>query len=95
MEALGGATSLALRRRLATTAFARTAAYDAAIARRLGAESDAEDQRLPERFAFGGARRQVLRYGENPHQVAALYVDPTGPPRRGPGRADPGQGAEL
>ena len=80
MEALGGATSLALRRRLAATAFARTAAYDAAIARRLGAESDAEDQRLPDRFAFGGSRRQVLRYGENPHQAAALYVDPTAPP---------------
>ena len=35
---------------------------------------------MPERFAFGGARRQVLRYGENPHQVAALYVDPTARP---------------
>ena len=80
MEATSGATSLALRRRLAATAFARTAVYDAAIARRLGAESDAEDNRLPNRFAFGGARRQVLRYGENPHQTAALYVDPTAPP---------------
>ena len=78
MEALGGATSLALRRRLAATAFARTAAYDAAIARRLGA--DGGENRLPVRFAFGGARRQVLRYGENPHQVAALYVDPTAAP---------------
>ncbi len=78
MEALGGATSLALRRRLAATAFARTAAYDAAIARRLGA--DGGESRLPARFAFGGARRQVLRYGENPHQVAALYVDPTAAP---------------
>ena len=80
IEALDGAISLALRRRLAATAFARTATYDAAIARRLGAETDTEDQRLPARFAFGGARRQVLRYGENPHQVAALYVDPTAPP---------------
>ena len=80
MEALGGATSLALRRRLAAIAFARTAAYDAAIARRLGAETDGEENRLPARVAFGGSRRQVLRYGENPHQVAALYVDPTAPP---------------
>ena len=79
MEALGGATSLALRRRLAATAFARTAAYDAAIARRLGAEIDAEDNRFPERFAFGGSRRMVMRYGENPHQAAALYVDSTAP----------------
>ena len=78
MAALGGATSLALRRRLAATAFARTAAYDAAIARRLAAE--AEGDPLPERAVFGGVRRRLLRYGENPHQSAALYVDPTAPP---------------
>ena len=78
MEALGGATSLVLRRRLAATAFARTAAYDAAIARRLAAET--ENDHLPPRFVFGGARSRVLRYGENPHQSAALYVDPTAPP---------------
>ena len=78
MEALGGATSLALRRRLAATAFARTAAYDAAIARRLAAET--EDGLLPPRMVFGGARSRVLRYGENPHQQAALYVDPAAPP---------------
>ena len=78
MEALGGATSLPLRRRLAATAFARTAAYDAAIARRLAAE--AKDDPLPPRFVFGGSRSRVLRYGENPHQSAALYVDPTAPP---------------
>ena len=78
MEALGGATSLALRRRLAASAFARTAAYDAAIARRLAAET--ENDPLPPRFVFGGQRRRVLRYGENPHQRAALYVDPTAPP---------------
>ena len=78
MAALGGATSLALRRRLAATAFARTAAYDAAIARRLAAES--EDDLLPARMAFGGPRRRLLRYGENPHQAAALYVDPAAPP---------------
>ena len=78
MESLGGATSLTLRRRLAATAFARTAAYDAVIARRLGAE--AADDRLPARFVLGGVRRRLLRYGENPHQSAALYVDPTAPP---------------
>ena len=78
METRGGATSLSLRRRLAATAFARTAAYDAAIARRLAAEV-AEDL-LPPRFVVGGQRRRVLRYGENPHQSAALYVDPTAPP---------------
>ena len=78
MESLGGATSLGLRRQLAATAFARTAAYDAAIARRLAAET--EDDLLPPRFVFGGARSRLLRYGENPHQSAALYVDPTAPP---------------
>ena len=78
METMGGATSLGLRRRLAATAFARTAAYDAAIARRLAAET--EDDLLPPRFVFGGARSRLLRYGENPHQAAALYVDPTAPP---------------
>ena len=78
METMGGTTSLGLRRRLAATAFARTAAYDAAIARRLAAET--EDDLLPPRFVFGGARSRLLRYGENPHQAAALYVDPTAPP---------------
>ncbi len=78
METMGGATSLGLRRRLAATAFARTAAYDAAIARRLAAESDG-DPLLP-RFVLGGSRSRLLRYGENPHQAAALYVDPTAPP---------------
>ena len=78
MAALGGATSLALRRRLAATAFARTAAYDAAIARRLG--SEAGEEGLPARFVLGGERRRLLRYGENPHQSAALYVDPAAPP---------------
>ena len=78
METMGGATSLGLRRRLAATAFARTAAYDAAIARRLAAETEGDP--LPPRFVFGGARSRLLRYGENPHQAAALYVDSTAPP---------------
>ena len=77
MAALDGATSLALRRRLAATAFVRTAAYDAAIARRLAAETGGG--RLPAHMVFGGARRKLLRYGENPHQSAALYVDATAP----------------
>ena len=78
METMSGATSLGLRRRLAATAFARTAAYDASIARWLAAET--EDGLLPPRFVFGGKRSRLLRYGENPHQAAALYVDPTAPP---------------
>ena len=90
MAVLGGATSPVLRRRLAATAFARTAAYDAAIARRLAAEGG--DGPLPGRMVFDGIRRRLLRYGENPHQAAALYVDPTAPP--GVAQAEQIQGKE-
>jgi phosphoribosylaminoimidazolecarboxamide formyltransferase/IMP cyclohydrolase len=64
-------TRLALRRRLAAAAFARTAGYDAAIASWAARE---EGEVIPERIAFAGRRLQVLRYGENPHQRAALYA---------------------
>jgi phosphoribosylaminoimidazolecarboxamide formyltransferase/IMP cyclohydrolase len=57
----------------AQRAFAHTAAYDAAIAGYLQKQIDSEN--LPERLQLGLTRRQVLRYGENPHQKAALYVD--------------------
>jgi phosphoribosylaminoimidazolecarboxamide formyltransferase/IMP cyclohydrolase len=65
-----GGTSMELRRRFASAAFARTAAYDAAIADRFAAELNDE---FPERLTLSGQLRQVLRYGENPHQDAALY----------------------
>jgi phosphoribosylaminoimidazolecarboxamide formyltransferase/IMP cyclohydrolase len=64
-------TRLALRRRLAAAAFARTAGYDAAIAAWAARE---EGEVFPERIAFAGRRLQVLRYGENPHQRAAFYA---------------------
>lgn len=71
----GGQTPLALRQELAAKAYARTAAYDAAIsawfAGQLGQDSD-----FPETLTVTAKRRQVLRYGENPHQQAALYVWP-------------------
>ena len=66
-----GGTSLETRRRLAGAAFARTAAYDAAIAAWF-AGSDA----FPPRITITGVRRQELRYGENPHQRAAFYAAP-------------------
>jgi phosphoribosylaminoimidazolecarboxamide formyltransferase/IMP cyclohydrolase len=66
-----GGTDIALRRRLAGVAYARTAAYDAAIAAWF---ADQRDDRFPERFAISGQLRQTLRYGENPHQTAAFYV---------------------
>jgi phosphoribosylaminoimidazolecarboxamide formyltransferase/IMP cyclohydrolase len=68
-----GATTLALRRRLAAKAYARTAAYDAAISNwfALQLKTDAPDFR-----SLGGRLIQPLRYGENPHQTAAFYRTP-------------------
>jgi phosphoribosylaminoimidazolecarboxamide formyltransferase/IMP cyclohydrolase len=71
LAANDGATSLDFRRRLAAKAFARTAAYDAAIAGWFAAE--ARDA-FPSRISIAGRRTQLLRYGENPHQQAALYL---------------------
>jgi phosphoribosylaminoimidazolecarboxamide formyltransferase/IMP cyclohydrolase len=68
-----GATTLSLRRRLAAKAYARTAAYDAAISNWFAAELKTE---APDFRAFGGRLIQALRYGENPHQTAAFYRTP-------------------
>jgi phosphoribosylaminoimidazolecarboxamide formyltransferase/IMP cyclohydrolase len=65
-----GMTTLALRRRLAAKAFARTAAYDAAISNWFASELK---DIAPEFRAFGGRLIEKLRYGENPHQSAAFY----------------------
>src|SRR3569833_450885 len=66
-----GATTLSLRKRLAAKAYARTAAYDAAISNWFAAalKIDAPDFR-----AIGGRLAEALRYGENPHQNAAFYI---------------------
>jgi phosphoribosylaminoimidazolecarboxamide formyltransferase/IMP cyclohydrolase len=90
MAGANGATTLALRRRLAAKAFARTAAYDAAIGRWFAASLG---ERFPERLVLAGARRQLLRYGENPHQAAAFYV--TGETQAGLATAEQLQGKEL
>ncbi|MFZ0528555.1 MAG: bifunctional phosphoribosylaminoimidazolecarboxamide formyltransferase/IMP cyclohydrolase [Xanthobacteraceae bacterium] len=68
-----GMTSLELRRKLAAKAFARTAAYDAAIANWLAQELN---DTAPDYRAFGGRLIEPLRYGENPHQSAAFYRAP-------------------
>ena len=60
-----------LRRHLAAVAFAHTAAYDAAIGEHLRAPH--AQKTLPEDFTLGGRKVRDLRYGENPHQSAALY----------------------
>jgi phosphoribosylaminoimidazolecarboxamide formyltransferase/IMP cyclohydrolase len=90
MKANDGATSPALRRRLAGTAYARTAAYDAAIGRWFAEQND---DAFPRRFSVSGTRVQSLRYGENPHQKAAFYA--TGNDRPGVATATQIQGKEL
>ena len=69
-----GNTTLELRRRLAAKVFARTAAYDAAIAAHLErAFATGPAAALPPALCIQAPRAQALRYGENPHQAAALY----------------------
>ena len=84
-----GGTSLKLRRRLAGQAYARTASYDAAIS---GWFAGQRGEAFPERMTVAGVRRQELRYGENPHQQAAFYVNGTRP---GIATARQVQGKEL
>ena len=76
LNANGGALSDATRRRLAIAAFGKTARYDAAIFAWLSknaAPPSAETEIFPARLQLDLPRAQVLRYGENPHQGAALY----------------------
>lgn len=69
-----GKTSLALRRRLAGAAYEHTARYDRAISNYFARES--ADGPFPAVLNVVSERRATLRYGENPHQQAAWYVDP-------------------
>ena len=86
----GTTTSLALRKKLAAKAFARTAAYDAAIASWFNTQNG---EQTPDYFTVGGKLLQSLRYGENPHQGAALYK--TSDKRSGIADAAQVQGKEL
>jgi phosphoribosylaminoimidazolecarboxamide formyltransferase / IMP cyclohydrolase len=90
MDEHAGATSLSLRQALAAKAYARTAAYDAAIG---GWFADELGEYAPAWRAIGGRLAQELRYGENPHQRAAFYV--TGERRPGIATAVQHQGKEL
>jgi phosphoribosylaminoimidazolecarboxamide formyltransferase / IMP cyclohydrolase len=85
-----GATTLTLRRRLAAKAYARTAAYDAAISNWFAGQLKID---APDFRAFGGRLIQALRYGENPHQTAAFYRTPD--KRPGVSTARQLQGREL
>ena len=93
MIARDGATTLATRRRLAAAAFRHTAAYDAAIAGWFDANAPQAGEPFPERLVISARRALVLRYGENPHQQAALFVG--GAPRAGAASAEQVQGREL
>ena len=90
IEANAGATSSALRQRLAATAYARTATYDAAIATWF---ANQDPDSTANRVAVGGTLKQSLRYGENPHLKAAFYTD--GSARPGVATAEQAQGKEL
>jgi phosphoribosylaminoimidazolecarboxamide formyltransferase/IMP cyclohydrolase len=86
-----GATTLDLRQRLAARAFARTAAYDSAIAAWFAGQLH---DSAPARKSLSGSLRQTMRYGENPHQSAAFYTFPE-PRRPGVSTARQVQGKDL
>jgi phosphoribosylaminoimidazolecarboxamide formyltransferase/IMP cyclohydrolase len=90
LAAHAGATTLGLRKRLAAKAYARTAAYDAAISNWFALQLKIE---APDFRAIGGKLIQSLRYGENPHQSAAFYATPE--KRPGVATARQLQGKEL
>jgi len=92
LEETGGATRLPFRKLMAARAFAATAAYDAMISQWFALTD--QQQTFPELLCVNGRRVTELRYGENPHQSAALYV-PVGPHAEGIAQARQVQGKEL
>jgi phosphoribosylaminoimidazolecarboxamide formyltransferase/IMP cyclohydrolase len=92
MDEGSGTTGYEFRRRLAAKAYAATATYDAMISQWF-AFAD-QQQAFPDTLALTGQKREELRYGENPHQTAALYL-PAGPHTRGIAQAEQIQGKAL
>jgi phosphoribosylaminoimidazolecarboxamide formyltransferase/IMP cyclohydrolase len=92
LDAHGGMTSLDFRKYLAAKAFAATAAYDSAIAQWF-AFAD-QGRMFPDTLPLTMRRGAELRYGENPHQKAALYL-PGGPHSQGIAQAEQVQGKAL
>ncbi len=90
LDSNDGATGLAFRQKMAQIAFARTATYDAAVSTWM---AGALGEPAPRRRVFAGTLAQGLRYGENPHQQAAFYLD--GTTRQGVATAKQHQGKEL
>ncbi|MEP5937763.1 MAG: bifunctional phosphoribosylaminoimidazolecarboxamide formyltransferase/IMP cyclohydrolase [Erythrobacter sp.] len=92
LKASDGATSLEFRKSMAAKAFAATASYDSMISQWF-AFAD-QGQMFPDMLAINGRAPTQLRYGENPHQKAALYT-PVGPHQPGIAQAEQLQGKEL
>ncbi|MDA0240877.1 MAG: bifunctional phosphoribosylaminoimidazolecarboxamide formyltransferase/IMP cyclohydrolase, partial [Proteobacteria bacterium] len=90
MAANKGATTLEFRTKLAAKAYRHTAGYDAAIGSWFASEAG---EQFPEQLVLSGRLKQTLRYGENPHQAAALYE--TSEDRFGVATAEQLQGKEL
>ncbi|WP_156723077.1 bifunctional phosphoribosylaminoimidazolecarboxamide formyltransferase/IMP cyclohydrolase [Streptomyces apocyni] len=87
--AQGGGFDLTTRKRLAAEAFQHTAAYDVAVASWFAADyAAADDSGFPDFLGTTYERANVLRYGENPHQPAALYVSGAGTGANGGGLAE-------
>ncbi len=91
LDANGG-TTLEFRKTLAAKAFALTAAYDSTISQWFAFADQGE--RWPQSWTRASTLKMPLRYGENPHQQAALYL-PVGPAARGVAQAEQVQGKEL
>jgi len=87
-----GGTTLELRKRLAAKAYALTAAYDSTISQWFAFADQGE--RWPATWTRASTLKMPLRYGENPHQQAALYL-PVGPAAHGIAQAEQVQGKEL
>jgi phosphoribosylaminoimidazolecarboxamide formyltransferase/IMP cyclohydrolase len=81
LDQASGMLPLEFRRSLAARAYAHTAAYDCAISTWLSAqpEFDRDDGPFPPELLIGLRRRDIMRYGENPHQQAAFYVEDGNP----------------
>jgi phosphoribosylaminoimidazolecarboxamide formyltransferase/IMP cyclohydrolase len=92
LDANDGSTTFEFRKKLAAKAFALTAEYDSTIAQWFAFADQGE--RWPEKWTFSSTRKMPLRYGENPHQSAALYL-PIGPAAHGVAQAQQVQGKEL
>ena len=94
LDANGGSTTLELRKQLAAKAYALPPPMTSTISQWFAFADQGE--RFPRRWTVASKLKMPLRYGENPHQQAALYAPGrAGGARHRPGRAGPGQGAQL